>query len=94
MYQLSKNCVLRLADSAFIPMDTSNTDYQAYLAWLDQGNTALPKDPPSKAELNAVALANLAAIDIKSIRALREGDAIRLASLEVQAAAERGKLVK
>lgn len=32
-------CVKRLADNAFIPFDPANTDYQAYLKWLDAGNT-------------------------------------------------------
>ena len=27
--------VKRLADNAFIPFDPANTDYQAYLKWLD-----------------------------------------------------------
>ena len=50
--------------------------------------------PPTKEQINADTFARLALIDLKSIRALREGDATRLASLEVQAVAERGKLVK
>ena len=55
----------------------------------------LRKPPlPTKEQINADTFARLALIDLKSIRALREGDAIRLASLEVQAVAERGKLVK
>lgn len=36
--------VQRLADNAFIPFDPANTDYQAYLKWLDEGNTPLPAE--------------------------------------------------
>jgi hypothetical protein len=39
-------CVRRVADNAFIPFDPANTDYQAYLRWLEAGNTPLPADEP------------------------------------------------
>ena len=34
----------RLSDNAFIPFDPDNTDYQAYLKWLDEGNLPTPAD--------------------------------------------------
>ena len=52
-YQLFRNAqgevksVLRTDDKGIvwgIPFDPDNTDYQAYLKWLDEGNTPQPAD--------------------------------------------------
>jgi hypothetical protein len=40
------NCIKRIADNACVPLDPANTDYQAYLKWLAEGNTPEPADPP------------------------------------------------
>lgn len=58
-YNKPSSCVRRIADGACIPFDPSNSDYQAYLKWLDgyefigvewvktsEGNTPLPADAP------------------------------------------------
>jgi len=41
------NAIIRTSDNAFIPMSEDNTDYQAYLKWVAEGNTPLPADEPT-----------------------------------------------
>jgi hypothetical protein len=51
MYKLVNNkdgslaCAIKEGKLA-IPADPANTDYQAYLAWLAEGNTPEPADQP------------------------------------------------
>jgi len=53
MYKIIKNtftgeidCIARLKDSVYIPLDEANIDYQAYLAWVaEQNQTVVPKKP-------------------------------------------------
>lgn len=54
MYKQIKNmfgnhfAVLKTDEQKYIPFDPANTDYQAYLKWLAEGNTPLPADEPSE----------------------------------------------
>jgi len=49
-YKLQKNSITGEATSVLrsdgwsIPFDQANTDYQAYLKWLEEGNTPLPAE--------------------------------------------------
>lgn len=40
--------IQRTSDNAFIPFDPANSDYQAYLKWLEEGNQPLPAETPSE----------------------------------------------
>lgn len=46
----SENLAILRADGACISPDPANTDYQAYLRWLEEGNEPLPADEPEAAE--------------------------------------------
>ena len=41
---VSQDAILRIEDFTYIPFDPANTDYQAYLAWLAEGNEPLPAE--------------------------------------------------
>jgi hypothetical protein len=43
-YQTKQTNVIRLLDGASIPFDPANTDYQAYLKFLEDGGVPLPAD--------------------------------------------------
>jgi hypothetical protein len=42
--QVATYAILRINDNAFVPADPANTDYQAYLKWLEEGNQPEPAE--------------------------------------------------
>jgi hypothetical protein len=54
MYKLQKDahnlvCAITIVgQNISIPLDPANTDYQAYLAWLAEGNVPTPADQPTE----------------------------------------------
>ena len=53
--QVSDQIVQRDEDGAFVPFDPDNVDYQAYLAWLDEGNAPAPATKPAPSPEAAIA---------------------------------------
>jgi len=42
--ELDTEIILRKEDNTYIPFDEANTDYQEYLLWVAEGNTAEAAD--------------------------------------------------
>lgn len=79
--QVSDQMIVRDEDGAFIPFDDGNRDYQAYKAWLDEGNE--PKPPPA----NPVPpIETLPPPDIHEVNAQVQDIDTRLSVLEDQVA--------
>jgi len=75
-YQLTTSTsILRLADNAFIPPDPANTDYAAYLAWLEAGNTPdpapVPVPPVPLTPAERLAASGLTVTELKALLGLK-----------------------
>ena len=74
-YQLTTgDTILRLADNAFIPPDPANTDYAAYLQWVEQGNTPepapIPEPPVELTPAEKLAASGLTVDELKELLGL------------------------
>lgn len=70
-YQLtSSSTIVRLADNAFIPADPANTDYQAYLAWIEEGNEPLAAPAPDLTPAEKLAAAGLTIEELRELLGL------------------------
>ncbi|WP_231409616.1 hypothetical protein [Ralstonia solanacearum] len=56
-----KGAIIRAEDGAIIPQDPQNVDYQAYLAWVESGNTAAPLPSETLAQVVAAQIASISA---------------------------------
>ena len=72
MYQLTQgNPILRLEDQAVIPPDPANTDYAAYLEWVEAGNTPEPApEPVAPVELTPAEKLAASGLTVDELKAL------------------------
>jgi hypothetical protein len=71
-YQLtSDGTVFCSIHNTWIPPDPANTDYAAYLAWLEEGNEPLPApEPPAPQELTIQEKLQSAGLTIEELKEL------------------------
>ena len=74
-YQLTTSTsILRTSDGAGIPPDPANTDYAAYLAWREAGNTPepapIPEPPVPLTPAEKLAASGLTVEELKALLGL------------------------
>jgi hypothetical protein len=74
-YQLTaSDCILRTTDGACIPPDPANTDYAAYLEWVEAGNTPepapIPEPPAELTPAEKLAASGLTVAELKELLGL------------------------
>lgn len=71
-YQLTAGAlILRIGDGAFIPLDPANTDYAAYLEWVEEGNTPEPApEPPAPPVLTTEQKLKAAGLTVAELKEL------------------------
>jgi hypothetical protein len=72
MYQLTTfDTILRTTDGAFIPPDPANTDYAAFLEWVEAGNTPEPApEPVAPVELTTEQKLEAAGLTVAELKTL------------------------
>jgi hypothetical protein len=74
-YQLTQgDTILRITDGASIPPDPANTDYAAYLEWVEAGNTPdpapIPEPPVELTPAEKLAASGLTVEELKGLLGL------------------------
>ena len=90
-YKYLTEATLSKIDADDISRMSCSVENPEYQAWLAEGNTPEPADPVPNPRIQEI-YAELALIDTKSIRSIREGDTVHMLLWEAQATALRSEL--
>lgn len=73
-YKLTATDAIQRSDGAFIPPDPENLGYQAFLAWLEDGNTPEPADAAEQPESSPADRLAAIGLSVADLRALLDLD--------------------